>query len=511
MPLARTAAVALTGLDGQLVEVECDIGTGLPGLSFTGLPDASVNESRDRLRSALANSGAAWPNQRKVTVALLPADVRKVGSRFDLAVGLAVLAADGQVPIESVADAVWIAELGLDGRLRPVRGVLPSVLAARRLGVHKVVVAGANAAEAALVSGMDVRCAERLREILEWLTGAGPALESVARPPEPPPDAGQRDLADVMGQTIAKRALEIAAAGGHHLFMVGVPGAGKTMLAERLPGVLPPLGDRASTEVTAVHSIAGRLGERPQLVRRPPLQAPHHTTSVAALVGGGSHLARPGAVSLAHHGVLFLDEAPLFQPAALDALRQPLESGHVLLHRGGGVVCYPARFQLVLAANPCPCGQPAARCNCAPTTRRRHDQRLSGPLMDRIDLRVHVEAVAHGELFDAATERESSATVAARVAAARAVAAERWRDTPWEINGAVPGATLRKPRWLLPRAALRDAEHHLEQGSLSARGFDRVLRLAWTVADLAGKTTPDADAVSEALYFRTGRASAWAA
>lgn len=511
MALARTLAVALTGLDGQLVEVECDIsGGGLPGLSFTGLPDASVNESRDRLRSALANSDAQWPGV-KVTVALLPADVRKVGSRFDLAVGMAVLAAHGQVPIESVDGAVWIAELGLDGRLRPVRGVLPSVLAARRLGARRVVVAAANAAEAALVSGMDVRCAERLREVIDWLSGVGPQLDVAAEGAEDELEPTTQDLADVVGQTTAKRALEIAAAGGHHLFMAGVPGAGKTMLAERLPGLLPRLSDRASLEVTAVQSIAGLLGERPRLVRRPPFEAPHHTASIAALVGGGSRVARPGAITLAHHGVLFLDEAPLFESRALDALRQPLESGRVVLHRSGGSVRYPARFQLVLAANPCPCGKRSSECSCPSLVKRRHAQRMSGPLMDRIDLKVIVEPVAHGDLMANAGERETSETVAVRVAAARAVAADRWRGTLWEVNGAVPGAVLRTSQWLLPPAALRPAQRFLEQGTLSARGFDRVLRLAWTVADLAGHTTPDAGDVDEALYFRTGGAGAWAA
>jgi magnesium chelatase family protein len=510
MPLARTFAIALAGLDGQLVEVECDIGPGLPGLSFTGLPDASVTESRERIRSALGNSGASWPD-RKVTVALLPADVRKVGSRFDLAVGVAVLAADGQVPRDAVGDAAWIAELGLDGRLRPVRGVLPAVLAARRAGIARVVVAAANAAEAALVSDVDVRCAESLRDVVGWLTGQGAALSQVTTAPPEPAAHGGPDLADVAGQTAAKRALEIAAAGGHHVSMVGAPGAGKTMLAERLPGLLPLLDDHAAMEVTAVHSVAGLLGERPQLVRRPPLQAPHHTASVAALVGGGSGLARPGAISLAHHGVLFLDEAPEFAPQALDALRQPLESGYVVLLRSAGTVRYPARFQLVLAANPCPCGKPRSRCQCLPATLRRHGHRLSGPLLDRIDLRVNVEPVAHGDLFDPPTGRETSAAVAARVAAARSAAAQRWRDTPWRLNAEVPGSTLRDPRWLLPRSVLRPARSFLEQGSLSARGFDRVLRLAWTVADLSGRTVPDAENVAEALFFRTGGASSWAA
>src|SRR5579875_455082 len=330
MPLARALAVALTGLEGQLVEVECDLSAGLPGLTFTGRADGSVVESRDRVRSALVNSGVDWPN-RKITVALLPADVRKVGSRFDLAIALAVLAAAEALPNEAVADAVWIAELGLDGRLRPVRGVLPSVVAARRLGVTRVVVADANAAEAALVAGVDVRSASCLAEVIDWLTGRRPPPEPSVRPSDDDPHESGPDLADVAGQATAKRALEIAAAGGHHLYMIGSPGAGKTMLAERLPGILPPLDDRSAMEVTAVHSVAGLLPHPPRLVRRPPLQAPHHTASTAALVGGGSSIARPGAISLAHHGVLFLDEVTLFGGQSLDAMRQPLESGYVVL------------------------------------------------------------------------------------------------------------------------------------------------------------------------------------
>jgi len=510
MALARSFALSLVGVEGQLVEVQCDISSGLPGLTFTGLPDASVTESRDRVRSAVVNSGATWPNQ-KITVALLPADLRKVGSRFDLALAVAVLAGTGAVPAGAVADVAWIAELGLDGRLRPVRGVLPSALAARRFGVTRVVVAAANAAEAALVPGVQVRAAESLADIIGWLTGDGPAVATAEPPDGPPADAaGEPDLVDVAGQTAAKRALEIAAAGGHHLSMVGTPGAGKTMLAKRLPGLLPALDDAAAMEVTAVQSVAGLLGDRPRLVRRPPMQAPHHTTSLAALVGGGSYLARPGAISLAHHGVLFLDEAPEFAPAALDALRQPLEDGFVVLHRSGGAVRYPARFQLVLAANPCPCGQPSRSCICPAQQRRRYDQRLSGPLLDRIDLRVRVDPVRHGELFGGGEPRETSAAVAVRVAAARAAAAQRWAGH-WRLNADVPGSALREGHWRLPRAALRPASAHLESGSLSARGFDRMLRLAWTIADLAGKDAPDAGDVGEALFHRTGQLRTWAA
>ncbi len=510
MALARSFGLSLVGVEGQLVEVQCDISNGLPGLTFTGLPDASVTESRERVRSAVVNSGATWPNQ-KITVALLPADLRKVGSRFDLALAVAVLAGAGTVPGEAVAGVAWIAELGLDGGLRPVRGVLPSTLAARRFGVTRVVVAPGNAAEAALVPGVQVRAATDLGEIIGWLTGAGPAVPTAApAADEPGAAAGEPDLADVAGQTAAKRALEIAAAGGHHLSMVGTPGAGKTMLAKRLPGLLPPLDDAAAMEVTAVQSVAGLLGNQPRLVRRPPMQAPHHTTSLAALVGGGSYLARPGAISLAHHGVLFLDEAPEFAPTALDALRQPLEDGFVVLHRSGGAVRYPARFQLLLAANPCPCGQPSNKCGCPAIQRRRYEQRLSGPLLDRIDLRVRVDPVRHGDLLGAGVPRETSAAVALRVAAARGAAAERWAGE-WRINAEVPGAALRGGRWLLPPAALRPARAHLESGALSARGFDRMLRLAWTIADLAGRTVPGPGEVREALFHRTGQVGTWAA
>lgn len=510
MGLARVRAVALTGLDGQLVEVEVDISAGLPGTLFTGRADASVVESRDRLRAAAHNSGLDWPD-RKITVALLPADVRKVGSRFDLAIAMAVLAAAGQVPGEAVAGAVWIGEIGLDGALRPVRGVLPSVLAVHKQGIRRVVVARANAAEAALVTDVDVRAADTLAQVVAWLTGDGPALERAEPAAASLGDPPAGDLADVAGQFSAKRALEIAAAGGHHLYLVGTPGAGKTMLAERLPGLLPPLTDAESLEVTAVHSIAGLLTEQVGLVRRPPMQAPHHTASVAALVGGGSFLARPGAISLAHRGVLFLDEAAEFAPSALDALRQPLETGRVVLHRGGGAVGYPARFQLLLAANPCGCAKRAAECACSPQARRRHQQRLSGPLMDRIDLRVHVEPVTHNDLFEIPENRESSAEVAQRVAGARARAVQRWADMSYTLNATVPGSVLRSPRWLPRPDVLRPARDFLERGVLTARGFDRLLRTSWTIADLNGRDAPTLADVSEALYFRTGQVETWAA
>jgi magnesium chelatase family protein len=512
MALARTLGVTLAGVHGELVDIEADLGAGLPGVSFTGLADTCVVESRDRIRAAVANSGVEWPN-RKITVALLPADVRKVGSRFDLAIALAVLAANEAIPVEAIADVAWLAELGLDGRLRPVRGVLPSVAAAKAAGVRRMVVARASGAEAALVRGVDVRVAADLREVLDFLREGFPLPSAQGDDDDEvdgDTDSDVPDLADVAGQVVAKRALEIAAAGGHHLYLVGVPGAGKTMLAERLPGLLPALDDAAALEVTAVHSVAGRLPARARLIRRAPLQAPHHTASVAALVGGGSYLARPGAISLAHCGVLFLDEAPEFGVRALDAMRQPLESGVVVLHRGGGAVTYPARFQLVLAANPCPCGRPGTHCDCAPAARRRYQQRLSGPLLDRVDLRVSVEAVGHADLMSDDTP-EPTAVVAARVAAARHAAAQRWLGTPWRLNAAVPGVALRARRWALPKPVLALAEQFLLRGQLTARGLDRVLRLSWTVADLAGRSVPCADDMAEALYYRTGDIGAWAA
>lgn len=509
MAIAYTLAVALTGLAGALVEVQADLSAGLPGLTFTGLPDTSVIESRDRIRAAVLNSGADWPN-RRITLALLPADVRKVGSRFDLAMAVAVLAAAGRLRTDAIRDVAWIAELGLDGGLRPVRGVLPAMIAARRAGVRRVVVSAANGPEAALVEGVDVRAAHDLAQVLGWLCGEGPAPPPAARRAPEGTAEPFADLADVAGQRPAKRALEVAAAGAHHLYLVGVPGAGKSMLAERLPGILPELDDDAAVEVTAVHSVAGRLPARAELVRRPPFQAPHHSASAAALVGGGSGIASPGAVSLAHGGVLFLDEAPEFNPAALESLRQPLESGHVVLHRSGGAVRYPAGFLLVMAANPCPCGQVARRCVCAPAARRRYRQRLSGPLLDRIDVRVAIEAVANAELFDEGG-REGTADVAARVARAREIARNRWGPLGWRSNGAVPGSALRHRPWRLAQTVTAQLEACVDLGELSARGFDRVLRLAWTVADLEGHATPNAGDVAEAMFFRLGRDQSWAA
>jgi len=504
MALARTLSVGLVGVTGHLIEVEADLSAGLPGLTFTGLADASVLESRDRIRAAVQNSGLGWPN-RRITVALLPADLRKHGSMFDLALAVAVLAAAGELPLPSVSGTCWLGELGLDGRLRPVRGVLPAVLAARAHGVSTVVVPGPNAGEAALVPGLRVLSAGCLGDVVAALRPGGTALPPAAaatadQPVELP------DLAEVVGQPVARRALEIAAAGRHHLLLEGAPGAGKTMLAERMPSILPELSEAEALEVTAIHSVAGQLADGHGLIRRPPLQLPHHTSSMAALVGGGSGLGRPGAASLAHRGVLVLDEAAEFRPTVLDSLRQPLESGRITLHRANGAVSFPARFQLVLATNPCPCGaRKDVDCGCSPDARRRYRRRLSGPLLDRIDLRIPIDPVSRADLMADAEPPESSAVVAGRVAAARAAARQRWAGLGWATNAEVPGPVLRSRRWRPARSALSLLDDELERGGLSARGCDRVLKLAWTLADLAGYSAPAPEQVAEAIALRTGR------
>ncbi|MFI8535977.1 YifB family Mg chelatase-like AAA ATPase [Streptomyces aquilus] len=528
MGFARTCSVALVGVEGVVVEVQADLEPGVAAFTLVGLPDKSLTESKDRVRAAVVNSGAAWP-AKKLTVGLSPASVPKSGSGFDLAVAAAVLGAAERIDPRVLADIVMIGELGLDGRVRPVRGILPAVIAAADAGYEQVVVPECAAAEASLVPGISVLGIRSLRQLIAVLadepvpdeepeeegrpdpllaglrvpgTGAATGMHSMGAAQQ---DQGH-DLADVVGQLSARTAVEVAAAGGHHLFLEGPPGAGKTMLAERLPAVLPRLTRQESLEVTAVHSVAGLLPPGKPLIDTAPYCAPHHSATMQALVGGGPGIARPGAVSLSHRGVLFLDETPEFNSQALDALRQPLEAGHVVIARSAGVVRFPAKFQMVLAANPCPCGrfsQTDDFCECPPSAIRRYQARLSGPLLDRVDLRVEVDRVTRAQLAQRGAGGESTAVVADRVRAARERAAVRLVGTPWRTNSEVPGRELRS-RWHAVPGAMDEAERNLERGVLTARGLDRVLRVAWTVADLLGHERPDATDVALALQLRTG-------
>jgi magnesium chelatase family protein len=510
MATARTHSIALEGVTGSLVTIEADVHNGVPSWALTGLPDNVVAQSRDRCRAALVNSGEEWPD-RRVTVAMYPADVRKVGSHYDLAIALSLLVANDKLQPDRLGATVILGELALDGRVRPVPGVLPAVAAAADLGFDRVIVAESNLAEARLVDGIDAVAVRSLRECVALLAGKPPPDEP-PRPEEPEPlrrapqaRAEALDLADVRGQAAARRCVEVAAAGGHHLSLIGPPGAGKTMLAERFPFLLPDLSVRASIEVSKIHSVAGMLSRDEPRIVRPPFLAPHHNDTVASVVGGGSKLIRPGAISLAHLGVLFMDEAPEFKPTVHDALRQPLESGQICIRRADAAAWFPACFQLILAANPCPCGYgygKGAQCKCPPDRLRRYQARISGPIRDRIDITQTVAPVSRAEMRTPVGIDETSAAVADRVLGARMRQRVRYDDLPWQANADVPAVEFRRRAPIsLEAAAL--IEDSVADGRLTQRGADRVARLAWTLADLDGTAEPTAGHVLDALRLRT--------
>lgn len=507
MPVARSSAIALIGMRGEIVEIEADLAGGIPAFNLIGLPDTALGEARQRVRSAAANSGCDLPN-KKFTVNLSPAALPKHGSGFDLGIALAMLAAGGLVPAASVESVVHLGELGLDGRVRGVPGVLPAVLAARRAGCRTVMVPAVAAKEASLVEGIRVVPIATLRAAAIWhgakLEAVDEPLEAITVPTAEAVAEPALDLADIVGNDEAIRALTVAAAGGHHLFLLGPPGAGKTMLATRLPGILPELDADAAIECASVRSLSGIPVHA--LTLRPPFEAPHHTASTPAIVGGGSGVIRPGAIARAAHGVLFLDEAPEFSRVTLDALRQPLETGVITVQRANATARFPANVQLVLAANPCPCGRLGeAECSCTPMARRRYLGRLSGPLLDRVDLQLTVRRITAAGLRTSGdpSGRTTTAVAADSVRAARSAAAERLSGTPWRRNADVPGSWLRASARRPSPAALAVLDRALERGAITMRGYDRVLRAAWTIADIDGGGSPSRSEVSEALGYRT--------
>lgn len=505
MALAKSYAISLLGLSGTVVEVEADISANLPGFVLVGLPDASLSEATSRVRAACANSGFPFPS-RKITVNLSPASVPKSGSGFDLAIAVSVLLAMQVMPSPS-SKTLFVGELGLDGELKPVWGVLPIALAARAAGFETVVVPESNVAEAAVLSGISVTGVASIKDLVGQFRGEVVPQHNTRLVEQSLPRetfGSGLDLDQVQGQSLAVQALVIAAAGGHHLSMIGSPGSGKTMLAERLPGILPPLTVEQALEVAAVESVLGQSSGLTLLNLVPRLQTPHHTASVSAIVGGGMGFPRPGAVSRAHHGVLFLDEALEFQTPALEALREPLESGKVSIHRAAGTAQFPARFQLVLAANPCACGYSGSLtkpCTCTFTARRRYLGRLSGPIYDRIDIRLRIQPVRISEARGIGEANLSSAQAQEQVVAARAAAFERLAPLGLQLNSQLPTQHLRS-RFHPGKTATRLLDKALSNGATSMRGYDRCLRLAWSIADLEGATRPTEDHIALAALLR---------
>ena len=497
-------SVALVGVDGRIVDVEAAVGGGLPRTVLVGLPDASLYEARDRCRAAVVGSKLAWPDHL-LTINLSPATLPKSGSHYDLAIIAAVWRSEGHVPPRLRERTVMLGEVGLGGRVRPVLGLLPALIAAAEAGFSAAIVPADQLREAALVKGVKLYGVGSLEEFQQVLRGAAGAQVPAGEKGATVETGRVPDFAEVIGQPEARWAMEVAAAGRHHISLSGPPGVGKTMLASRLPSILPPLSDREALEVSAVHSLAGMPVEG--LVHTPPFADPHHGASAVAMIGGGSRVIRPGAISLAHRGVLFLDEAPEFSPKVLESLRTPLESGEVLIARSGMRARFPARFQLVLASNPCPCGNwgsTTQHCRCQPYTVRRYQERVSGPILDRIDIHQNLRQ-QHRSVSRLVELGECSASIADRVREARARQARRLRDTPWSTNAEVSGAGLRQ----LPiPAGMEMLDRALRRNQLTARGIDKVWRLAWSVADLSGRDRVSADHLATALAMRQEKGEA---